>query len=64
MTDIERLKALRRDISQRDAFRRRNMAKRTEPQFWLLNALCFDWHGEPCYTAMMSWRYGQRLSRG
>jgi hypothetical protein len=63
MTDIDRLKALRRGISPKDAMRARKSMTRNRAEYWLNNALVFEWHGEPPWYAVASFRYAVRLSQ-
>jgi hypothetical protein len=62
MTDIERLKALRRDISPAQAIRARKGMTRKRSGYWLNNALAFEWHGDPPWYAVASFRYAMQMA--
>ena len=61
MTDADRLIALRRDITKRQAMIARKQFSRTRPGYWLNNALAFDWHRKPPWYAIASFKYSETL---
>jgi hypothetical protein len=61
MTIEDRLKALRRDNSREQAFKLRKVFSRNDPQYWVANALAFDWHRQPSGYAIASFKYAERL---
>lgn len=63
MTIEERLAALRESYTVERAAIQRRFHARSEPQFWALNALMFDWHRKPTKLAVVSYRYALRLER-
>jgi hypothetical protein len=64
MTNIERLIVLRRDISPQQEMKAKRQFSRKRSGFWLNNALAFNWHSEPCWMALASFKYAERLRRG
>lgn len=63
MSIEERLAALRESYTVERATIQRRFHDRSEPQFWALNALVFDWHRVPTQNAVVSYRYALRLDR-
>lgn len=60
MTDAERLKALRGQFSRERAILERSRCSKSEPAYWLFNALVFDWYLTPTAFAINSFQYAMR----
>ena len=57
----ERLIALRQQFTVSRAIKERRRCVRTEPTYWLMNALAFDWHRSPPWYAIASFKYAESL---